>query len=74
MTKNLFELHKIAAAAEVLRIQYTSGYLTAEEFEKKINELHDHNCIPSTEGHEDKCAAYREIIDGALRIVRKNNG
>ena len=66
---NLFELHKLAAQAEILRRQHLGELLSHDEFSSKMSELPDHNDIPDTKDHEEKSSVYREIIDGAKKIV-----
>lgn len=69
MAHHLLDLHQLAAQAQILQTQYMAGILTDEEYKDKIQHLHAHNDIQPTSEHEASCAEYREIIDGALRLV-----
>jgi hypothetical protein len=69
MAHKLLELHQLAAQAQVLHAQYVGGILTAEQYKDKVANLHDHGNIQPSPEHEAACAEYREIIEGALRLV-----
>ena len=69
MAHKLLELHQLAAQAQVFHAQYIGGMLTAEQYRNKVANLHDHGNIQPSPEHEAACAEYREIIEGALRLV-----
>jgi hypothetical protein len=69
MAQKLLELHQLAAQAQVFHTQYVGGMLTAEQYREKVIHLHDHGNIQPSPEHEVACAEYREIIEGALRLV-----
>jgi hypothetical protein len=69
MPQRLLDLHQLAAQAQILHTQFVGGMLTAEEYRDKVKHLHDHGNIQPSAEHEAVCAEYREIIEGALRLV-----
>ena len=69
MAHHLLDLHQMAAQAQILSMQYQSGFLTAEEYKDKVQHLHAHNDVQPASEHEASCAEYREIIEGALRLI-----
>ena len=71
MAQKLLELHQLAAQAQILHTQYSAGLLTDDEYKDKVQHLYEHNNIQPPEEHNDASDAYREIIEGALRLVRK---
>jgi hypothetical protein len=69
MPQRLLDLHQLAAQAQVFNTQYLAGVLTEVEYKDKIQHLYAHNDIQTAEHHKEVADVYREIIDGALRVV-----
>jgi hypothetical protein len=69
MPQRLLDLHQLAAQAQVFHTQFVGGMLTAEEYRDKVQHLYAHDNIQPAEQHKEAADAYREIIEGALRLV-----
>ena len=71
MPQRLLDLHQLAAQAHIFHTQYVGGVLTAEQYRDKVQHLYAHNDIQPAEEHKESTDAYREIIEGALRLVEE---
>jgi len=70
MSKQLQDLHTLAAYATIAHKKYRAGMITKEEFVKQIDDLdcHCHGDIVLDEKHADLDCCYRESLDGILRL------
>lgn len=69
------ELHKLATKVKILEEKYFADVLTQEEFieEMKKTNCHCHEDIVLDACHADQDVCYREIINNAMKIIKKEN-
>jgi len=69
----LMELHKLAAKVKILEEKYFAGVLTEKEFAEQMEKTncHCHEDIVLDVCHADQDVCYREIINNAMKMVKK---
>ena len=69
----LMELHKLAAKVKILEQKYFAGVLTEKEFAEEMEKTncHCHDNIVLDACHADQDACYREVINNAMKMIKK---
>ena len=69
----LMELHKLAAKVKILEQKYFAGVLTEKEFAEQMKKTncHWHDDIALDACFADQDACYREVINNAMKMIKK---
>jgi hypothetical protein len=69
----LMELHKLAAKVKILEEKYFAGVLTEKEFAEQMEKTncHCHEDIVLDACHAEQDICYREIINNAMKMIKK---
>ena len=69
MSQNLLDLHMLAAEVQIHQAHLVGGLITEAEYKQKIEPYKSHTDIVTEPHHAERDPHYREILDGAIRLV-----